>query len=451
MEQARPFKGKRRSDFQKGAPKAYRACQRHPGWLDLVCRDMQDPSSSYLRSVYAIKSTDGSNQIYIGISYDPDGARLRQHRNHGRKSVKKVLGGPHELVLLEENLPVGDALEREKYWIKQFRDDNEWTVLNSSSGGARGGGYRVSNAAIIRAAKRCETLKDFYRHEPAMYQLAVARGLYAELAEDLVRERVSEGFWLIKENHLKPVSQCDSRREYQKKFGAAYKIAHQKKWMDEFFPPDASGTRKPPGYWKKKKNCQATADQCDSRGDFYKKFPAAADTSFKRGWINQFFPIDAQGAKKPNGYWKKKKNIRAIVGECSSRSDMKNKYPNAYQHAYNKGWIDEFFPEKFRNYPNGYWKEKEHCQAAAAKCSSRSEFLKNFSAAGSWSKKFGWMDEFFPLDVPGAIKPNGYWKIKTNCKAAANQCETYSEFRKKFDAAYRWSKKYGWIDEFFPL
>ena len=55
------------------------------------------------------------------------------------------------------------------------------------------------------------------------------------------------------------------------------------------------------------------------------------------------------------------------------------------------------------------------------------------------------IDEFFSM----TSKP-GYWNNKELCKEEAKKYESRTKFKRKYWAAYNYSVKNNWIDEFYP-
>ena len=93
--------------------------------------------------------------------------------------------------------------------------------------------------------------------------------------------------------------------------------------------------------WNKNKIDKA-AEECNyDLTLFANKYRAAYRVMNKMGY-NPGFILK----KKPNGYWNDKNKCEAASKECHNRSDFAAKYSMAYLHSRENGWIDEFFPNK---------------------------------------------------------------------------------------------------------
>lgn len=101
---------------------------------------------------------------------------------------------------------------------------------------------------------------------------------------------------------------------------------------------------------------------------------------------------------------------------------------------------------------NGYWNNEENCRKAAKECHSKSEFEKKYPAAYKQAKKVRedgkrWIDNYgFTRPVAYNIKWKGNYDA---CKEAADECDSRSEFSDKYPAAYNEARIQGWLDEWF--
>lgn len=92
---------------------------------------------------------------------------------------------------------------------------------------------------------------------------------------------------------------------------------------------------------------------------------------------------------------------------------------------------------------DGHWQLKENCIAAAMQCTSYAEFRKRFCGARAAALENGWNLEIRSL----YNNPRQFWDSKDKCRDAAKQCHTRSEFQKRFNGAYNRAYKDGYLDE----
>lgn len=86
---------------------------------------------------------------------------------------------------------------------------------------------------------------------------------------------------------------------------------------------------------------------------------------------------------------------------------------------------------------------RENCFAAAKQCRSRSELRKRFPIAYRESLKNSWLNDYTWFKV--------LWKKKwdeISCEKAAQECSSKREFQLKFGSAYNAAKRNGWINNY---
>jgi hypothetical protein len=117
----------------------------------------------------------------------------------------------------------------------------------------------------------------------------------------------------------------------------------------------------------------------------------------------------------------------------------------SYAYAYKNGWVEEcslHMTEK-----RFFW-TKELCIAKAKEFKTRSDFRVRASRCADTARKNGWYEECCKHMERPKIKPK---RTKEECKKVALQYESISDFRRNDETMYRYAKRYGWLDEFFPL
>jgi hypothetical protein len=144
--------------------------------------------------------------------------------------------------------------------------------------------------------------------------------------------------------------------------------------------------------------------------------------------------------RKPSGYWTKEK-CHELALECESKKEFEKKHPKAYGASRkSKGnWMDEICEHMKEK--NHVW-TKEECHALALECNTRSDFQKKYTPAYAASKYHVWLDEV----CEHMIETSHKW-TKEECHALALQCDSRKDFVKKHKNAYNASSKNGWLDE----
>jgi hypothetical protein len=130
--------------------------------------------------IYALTTSTQSIR-YIGYTKHSLNRRLNGHRNEARR---KDVGGKYErntykdkwfrkyydeisIILIEENISsLEEILEREKYWIKYYRD-NGYNLVNSTDGGDGTVGYKLTeeHKQLLRDLNKGKTLSEEHKQK----------------------------------------------------------------------------------------------------------------------------------------------------------------------------------------------------------------------------------------------------------------------------------------------
>lgn len=97
--------------------------------------------------------------------------------------------------------------------------------------------------------------------------------------------------------------------------------------------------------------------------------------------------------------------------------------------------------------PTGYWNIKGNVDAAAKECQSRSEFKKKYNKAYNNARKNSWLEEYTWLKHRGK-KPNGFWNYNT-CLSEAKKYSSLKEFRENNKSAYDFALQNGWLNDYY--
>lgn len=116
----------------------------------------------------------------------------------------------------------------------------------------------------------------------------------------------------------------------------------------------------------------------------------------KNGWfiLNK---IKTGGLGSINLKWTKEM-CEKEAKKYNKKIDYQQNSKSSYNSALKNGWLDDICSHmKQLKKSNGYWNNKELCRKESFKYKNRKEFyIKNWSA-WSYSKRNGWLDEFFPI------------------------------------------------------
>ena len=126
------------------------------------------------------------NTVYVGRTVNPK-SRHYQHRHICTESTYKFSSEHHvehpKMIIIENNLTIEEGAEREKYWIKEYRENSPYNVLNKLSGGQIGFNKPKYTKEELKKHKKK------YYEENKEWLLALQRKYYHEHKEEIKGKR----------------------------------------------------------------------------------------------------------------------------------------------------------------------------------------------------------------------------------------------------------------------
>jgi len=389
-----------------------------------------------------------------------------------------------------------------------------------------------------KLALTCETKDEFRIKYPDANSASRRLGCYDEITSHMIPGRKPIGYWEDKERCRKAALDCNTKGEFRSKYSAAYENARENGWLDDICS-HMEEKQKPRGYWNDKENCRKAALDCNTRGEFQKRYGRACQVARKNGWLDEicshmikplsgkyiiygYFFEDGyfyvglsinrikrkndhknkinspvfkhskktktipryeelfeqiiyseleiqimedyyinvyldKGLKKLNtlpagGLGGKKVKItkeecHQVALQCTTKTEFRKSYPKEYRISLEKKWSVDICSHMVKPpNPNKIW-VKEKCRQAALKCKTKTEFQKKYPGAhkSAWQNK--WLDEICShMSYPHYSK----WHNKEYCKKFALKCKYRTVFYKKHQYGYNISRENNWLDEFFP-
>lgn len=141
--------------------------------------------------------------------------------------------------------------------------------------------------------KGCKTVLEFVTYYKREYTAAQKAGFLEKLYDDLGLERAPRGKtrkWTL-ETVREEAMKYSTRNDFNKGNPSAYVTAGVNGWTDEVCKHMNTKKSKPNGYWKDYHNCKKEAEKYETRSEFCKGCGAAYRHSSKSGWLDEFFPL----------------------------------------------------------------------------------------------------------------------------------------------------------------
>jgi hypothetical protein len=125
---------------------------------------------------------------------------------------------------------------------------------------------------------------------------------------------------------------------------------------------------------------------------------------------------------------------------CKSKTEFKKKYRSVYMEALRNGWIEDFKDNwgiKLHNSKYTY----DVCKKLASECETKSEFSKKYKSAYREARERGWLENL------------NDWKVVSSkftfevCQILALSCENIKEFQLNYPGAANQAWKRGWTQK----
>ena len=337
-----------KTEFMEKSPIYYSHAIRK-GYINEICTHMKKLGNPEERAIYAFEFQD--HHVYIGLTSDIE-RRRHEHLHEKKSAVYKyiqVSNCSFEFKTLTGYLPVEEAALVEDEKILEYSDKG-WILLNKKRGGDLGSKIRKYTKTFCRqiALQYSDTI-EFRNSNPHFYSYMCKRGWIDELCEHMTQRKKRNGYW-TKERCKEEAKKYSRRTDFQKYSKSAYGRAFKNGWLDDFCSHMPLFEYEP--FKWTKENCYLKAQECQSRGDFKKKYPNAYGAALDNGWLDELFVNHPNhgyknkrvmiGMKSHQGrkYWTEERVLKE-AHKYNSLSEFAKKCSGAYDAAFNLQIMDK--------------------------------------------------------------------------------------------------------------
>lgn len=386
------------------------------------------------------------------------------------------------------------AVARKKRWINDWfgnkiNPNNTWT-----------------KEKCYEEALKYDTIKDFRAKSAVAYCTAC----HNKWNKDYTWLKTSKGnsrlIW-TKEKCYEAALGCKTRRELQKKSSKAYQYSMKNGWINDYTWFLTEHEARSLAYkgrnlkWTKEK-CYEEAKKYTCKQEFHKGSSGAYTAALNNGWLVEYTwletpsPHDIDTEYSIYAYEDKENNAVYVgLSNCIRRRHRQHivghmrhgvrEYDNVHKY-YEKvgkeipspivkmsgltkleaGYYEDWYKKAYANsgwnvinkgktgenvssigYRRMIW-TKEKCYETALKYTSIRAFRENDVVALLKSQRMGWFKDYTWLSRETTI--HNYYNNYDRCCEEAKKYSSRWKFRKGCGSAYEWSRKNGWLDEFFP-
>ena len=285
------LKYKTRNKFSRGSVGAYDASRKN-GWLDEICGHMEVVGNLKMRGIYVFEFED--NHAYVGLTYDFK-RRYNEHMNNIDGVVYKHIEETNltpKFIQLTDYMDEELASKEETLWENKYITEG-WNMLNKlKTGGLGGGNLKWDYDSCKEESLKYKTRGEFKKESVGAYLSSHRNGWLDEVCGHMVELRKPNVYW-TKENCLQESLKYKTRNKFSRGSVGAYESSRKNGWLDEVCGHMVE-IKKPNGYWTKEK-CQKEALKYKSKNEFQKGSSGAHYSSRKDNWLDEFFPKTKKG------------------------------------------------------------------------------------------------------------------------------------------------------------
>ncbi len=185
------------------------------------------------------------------------------------------------------------------------------------------------------------------------------------------------------------------------------------------------------------------AKECSSRYDFQKKYKNAYNAAWQQGWLGCLF----NETRKPIGYWDVYENVYEVAKAVNNRKDFRKLNDVAYRSALKHNWLGTF--NWFINLQDTKC-NFENCLKKAKQCNSVHEFREKYKNEYNYARINKWLPKFFQYcnGRPVITPPRQIKLTREHCFECAKQCRYATEMITRFASAYNKARKSGWLKDY---
>ena len=168
------------------------------------------------------------------------------------------------------------------------------------------------------------------------------------------------------------------------------------------------------------------------------------DKYLKNNWIvlniAKAGSIGGNGGKDKFTY----EHCKSISSKYAKIKDFRINEKSVYLKCKKNGWLDELCSNMESRYSIYTF---QRCQHSANKCQTSKEFSINYPKEYARSLSKGWIGKF---NLHRETKSLECKYDFTTCMKCSELCKNKTEFYRKYKTAWKYSKKNGWLDIFYP-
>ena len=450
----------------------------------------------YNKCIYSYEFPD--NSVYVGLTYNIEERQKNRDRNINDSVTKHIIETGLQPIRkqLTDYINVDEAAILEGKYVEKYKNDG-WIILNQVKTGAIGGiTVKWTESACAEEAKKYDTKVSFREGSSSAYVTAKHNKFLDSICSHMKKLKEEDGYF-TKEKCIEIGKNYTDLKFFIKENNSCYVISKRNGWRNDVYGHMINNIRDVNTFFNEK-TCLEDALKYDNKSDYRKNSPASYDYVRKHGFLSKatehmkkkilvkdywtlekcieeskiFFDFKTFKEKspicyrialnnkwidiicshfirkqKPHGYWNDFENCKNESLKYTNLSDFKAKSPGAFAGAKNNNFLKEITTHFIKPERPIFW-TLEKINECFDQCSSIKEIKEKFPSAYNAAKRFKIVKDL-TKNMERICKPSGYWNDFENCKNVALNISNRTEYKAKYNLAYKNSRENGWLDIFF--
>jgi len=388
-----------RSDMCENSNYAYRIILKN-SWDKICFAHMKRQMTLKERVIYVFEfNTTIPKYAYVGLT-----CQIKRRKNahlYGTEKgkspvfekIKEINVIPEFKLLTSTPIKEEDAPEMEAMWVKEYSDMG-YILLNKAKAGSLGAmKSKYTYDYFVKMKEGCENREEYSKKMNSWVRnIAIENGWWEDLISDLVKTKKMPGEWNM-ENALEEAKNYDCISHLQKSKPGLLKFLDRNNLLKVVFPKTLNELLLEK--YNDKEECRKEALKYNYKKDFTVNSRPFYRSAVKNGWIDEICSHMIKPIRTPKPSKWTYELIIEKSSECRNRSEFEIKYSGGYKVAKKYGILNELFPVENRPVRKSIW-SYELMKEKSSECKNVSEFRIKYSGAYKVAKKLGYIDEFFP-------------------------------------------------------
>jgi predicted GIY-YIG superfamily endonuclease len=306
-----------------------------PEEYDEITTHMEPLGNMANRMIYSFEFPDKA--VYVGLTFNSK-KRFNQHLNSIKSAVNKYIQETGLTPIFKKHtdyISKEDAIKMEGQIEDQYRQ-NGWKILNIAKTGALGSSIlKWTFDEVQKEALKYKTRTEFENKNGSAYQAARKRGWLDDVTKHMTLLRPQR----YTDEELKDIAKkYNNIKDFEENDYGAYQAAHNR----GIYKDITKHIQRFQNKWTSFESVKNEALKYKTIKDFRKHSLGAYKRAHKNGWLKD---VTKHMVRPDQTHKWTYDNLKKEAQKYLTKKDFLKSNSSAYQTAYRKGYLSDFFPE----------------------------------------------------------------------------------------------------------